>query len=415
MSHVHSKIIPLAIIPSVFISFFHGKIILITFICMLPIFIYFFNKFYIKRSNNTEIDKGKQIIKLFIFYNIFIVIRGISSIKDSNDFSNIFGNIIFYSLTFPLIIYYLNLCNFTTYVRQYIIYGIIATIIIAINGAGSGSMDVPHTISGLYIIGLMLPYLNKKWYFIIILTLVLVLLTNLGTRTNIINFTAYICLLLLSYSKQILLRTKKILSIILITMPIFFLILGLSGVFNIFKIGDIYQTSILISGGIKSGERELLVDSRTSIYEDVFNELKKENAYLIGLGANGKTETSLSDINNADFDKIYKSGRSSTESGMLNQIQYGGAFGFISYSLLFIYAVYLAIWESKNKYITLIGLFVAYKYTLSFIEDCTSTNINYLFIMIAIALCYNKKIRNFNNKEMEIYCHQIFKIKGNGI
>ena len=109
----------------------------------------------------------------------------------------------------------------------------------------------------------------------------------------------------------------------------------------------------------------MLVDSRTSIYEDVFDELNRRNAYLIGLTANGKTQTSLSDISNADFSEIYKNGRPGTESGMLNQIQYGGIIGFICYSVLFIGATYFAIWKSRNRYMILIGLFVSFKYILN--------------------------------------------------
>lgn len=407
-----SKIIPFILIPSIYISFFPGKIILITTICLFPFLFYYVKRFLFEKPKLNENKDNIIFIKIYLLYGFTTFIRGVFTINNLDDFSRLFGTSIYYYILFPLIIYYLNSYIFIKYVRSYVFYGIIAIIIISINGGGKGNSDVPHMISGFYVIGLMLPYLNeKRWWILILSMLIYVLTTNMGTRINIVNCCFFFFLLILFYLKQSLNFISKRLAIIFFLSPIILLILGITGIFNIFKIGDMIQTNIVVSGGVKKSDRDLLVDSRTSIYEDVFNELDEKNAYLIGLTANGKTQTSLSDIDNANFYEIYKNGRPGTESGMLNQIQYGGILGLICYSLLFIRATYLAIWQSKNRYMILIGIYISFKYFLSFIEDRMDVGIHYFFIIIAIALSFSSRLRNFNDDEMKLYIRNIFNKK----
>jgi len=405
-----SKIIPFIIIPSVYISFFPGKIILITTICLFPFLLFYIKRFLFEKYSIRENADSINIIKLYMIYGFITFLRGVFTIQNIDDFSRLFGSSMYYFILFPLVMYYFNSYIFVNYIRSYVFYGIIAIILISINGTKSGNSDLPHMISGFYIIGLMLPYLRKKWWFIIMPIVLYVLITNLGTRINIINCIFFLFLLSSFYLKRLFFyRLSKTIAITFLIAPIILLLLGITGVFNIFKIGDLYHTDIVVSGGIKNSERSLLVDSRTSIYEDVFDELNRRNAYLIGLTANGKTQTSLSDISNADFSEIYKNGRPGTESGMLNQIQYGGIIGFICYSVLFIGATYFAIWKSRNRYMILIGLFVSFKYILSFIEDRMDAGIHYFFIIILIALCFNRRLRFFNDYKMKLYIRNILK------
>ena len=403
----YNIILPL-IIPSIFISFFPGKIILITTICMFPYLIHYSYMYYIRKKINIEIQEGSTIIKLFILYCLITFLRGLFCLHNMNDLNRMLGDYIYYFILLPLIIYYFDLKTFTSYIKQYKLYSIISIIIIYINGAGDGSSDIPHMASGFYILGFMVPYLNNKYKYIILSILFFVFITNLGTRTNIISFIFYILLIILFSYKFLLFKMRKIMAISMWVIPIIFLILGLLGIFNIFKIGDIYENSITVSGGIKKGERDLFTDSRTSIYEDVFTELSNRHAYIFGLSANGKTETSLIDITNSQFSKIYSDGRPGTESGMLNHIQYGGLIGFIFYSLLFIYASYLAIWKSNNRFTVVIGLWIAFKYILSFIEDRMAINIHYFFIIIAISICYNNRIRKLDDLEIKKFFRYIF-------
>jgi hypothetical protein len=182
--------------------------------------------------------------------------------------------------------------------------------------------------------------------------------------------------------------------------------LGLSGVYNVFLIGENFKEFNIKS---QSNERNLLVDSRTAIYKDVFIELAKQNSIIWGLGGIGKTNTSLKEDELIDYAKIYKEGRRYTESGMLNQFQFSGFIGAFSYWLLLMNASFNAIFKSKNIFFKLLGLFMAFKVTYSFVEDPIYPNVATFYLMYFIGLCYNKKIRSFDNSQIKKLSYIIFK------
>ncbi|PXY45702.1 hypothetical protein DMB68_00465 [Flavobacterium hydrophilum] len=164
--------------------------------------------------------------------------------------------------------------------------------------------------------------------------------------------------------------------------------------------------SIETSNGNK---QDLLIDSRTSIYSDVFSELKKQEAFVFGLGASGKTKTSLTEVSYADFDKIYKEGRRRTESGMLNYIQWGGMIGGLVYFLLFVKASFLGIYRSRNWFCVMLGIWVAFKGLFSFIEDATYFSVSSIFIFFAIGICMSKKIRQLDDLEIKVFFKKTLK------
>ena len=133
----------------------------------------------------------------------------------------------------------------------------------------------------------------------------------------------------------------------------------------------------------------------------------KDDAVLFGLGSSGKTETSLIDVTSADFSEIYKEGRRSTESGMLNYIQWGGIVGGMVYFLLFVKASYYGIFKSRNWFCIMLGLWVAYKGLFSFIEDRISFSISSLFIFISLGICLNKNIRLMSDEKIKLISIQI--------
>jgi hypothetical protein len=199
----------------------------------------------------------------------------------------------------------------------------------------------------------------------------------------------------------------KTLRFVLLSLPPVFLILGLSGIFNVFLIGESLSWVVVDE---KKESQDLLIDSRTAIYNDVFGELERQDSFLFGLGASGKTKTSLTDISYADFDVIYKEGRRGTESGMLNYIQWGGIIGGLLYFLLFIKASYLGVYKSKNWFCIMIGLWVAFKGMFSFIEDRNFFSISTIFIFLAISVCMNKKIRSLRDNEIKLIFNKHLKI-----
>ena len=160
----------------------------------------------------------------------------------------------------------------------------------------------------------------------------------------------------------------------------------------------------------KGKTQDVFVDSRTEVYSDVLSQLSFDNAFVFGLGASGKTKTHLTNVQNSDFDKVYKEGRRGTESGMLNYIQYGGFLGALFYLILFMRASYLAVYRSNNWLIIMIGMWVSFKGFYSFIEDTTVFSVSTIFIFISIGLCFNNELRSLQDDEIKaLFRKKLFK------
>ncbi|MHB0755259.1 hypothetical protein [Polaribacter sp. M15] len=386
----------LSILPLLFIIFFPGKIAIITMICSYPLII---ARLYLK--NKTNNFDANFYIRLFQAYFLIVLLRGFINDNSEDDWK------ILFSMAIPLYLFvhfamYLptNIQAFANILQTFFSLVFILVIITFVFDIESS----PYLLSPIYIILLMMPYMGKKFILFVLLLSIFSFVSDIANRSNMLNITVafLISLTFIFKNSKAMLNLIIYLRAITLLFPILFLVLGLSGIFNIFLIGEAY-TDLKISNGGKK-EQVLLVDSRTSIYKDVFQQLVKDDAMAFGLGATGRTETSLADNLNAQiYSTIYKEGRPSTESGMLNYIQWGGIVGGFVYFMLFIKASYYGLFKSNNWFCKMLSLWVAYKAMYSFVEDKLTFSITSLFILISIGICLNKKIRQLKDNELKLF------------
>lgn len=391
----------LLIIPAIFTSFFYGKIVVVNSICLYTLF-FTIIILLLKQKNNLS-----EYLPFWIFYflNIVIFVRGIFDLKSYQDQISFFSNMIFITLLYPLYIILIRQYNIIKILKSILYIGFPLSIITYFFKPSDGFLSFQHNISFIYFFVLLIPFLKNKWKIIIILIVIIGVTYDITRRSFLINSFVSIFILILYYifSLKFLKKIAKYSLIILSISPIIFLILGLFGIFNVFKISE--DSGIVLKG---SGfERDALVDSRTEIYYDVFSELSNQNSYILGLGGNGKTPTTLSDISN-DYFLTYKEGRRGTESGMLNYFQWGGCLTAFSYFILLFYASYLAIFKSNNILHLLLGIFLSFKILYSFIEDQIATNLATFYIMAMIGFCYNRKIREMDNLTIKRMVSNVF-------
>lgn len=399
-------------IPLLYNFFFPGKIAIISMFCSYPVIILIINR-HLKDNLNILEKNTKLILKVFIGFNLIILLRGfidLSSIQDKQ---------VFFSASLPTFVllpisifaFIYNIENIKIAFKTFL-FIVLPFAFIMYGGEFLGMYDFSHAVSPVYLLIIFSPYLTRKWKIMVFILAFLSFFSDLTVRTNLLNIVvAYLIVFSFKFRRfQFLQTTFQFLRRLLLYSPILFLFLGFTGVFNIFKIGDYFEKYEIETN--KSGDKQdLLVDSRTAIYVDVFSELNDRKAFLFGLGVNGKTKTSLTDVSYADYDIIYKEGRRGTESGMLNYIQWGGLFGLISYYLLFIHASYLALYKSNNWLSKALGVWLAYKCLFSFIEDRLFFGIYAIFIFITIAMCLNNNFRKLNNTEMMLFAKNIFNKK----
>lgn len=407
LKKVSKYIILLLLIPSIYVFINPGKSVVISIICTFPLIgvsVLFLPKFLKLKF------EGKHYVYLFLLLNFIILFRGFLDAKSDQDWKVLLSMMLPICVLFPISIF-LGLKNNIILIlfSSFLKYGLLLSVILLF-GNELGMMGFPHNTSPIYLFILFLPYVKVKWRIFILAVVLVSFFSDLGMRSNMLNIIIALLIYSTYYLKRInfnlTLSLVKILRRIILIAPIIFIVLALSGTFNIFKIGEfIGEQNIEIGDGDK---QDVVVDSRTGIYTDVILELYKQKAFLWGLGGSGKTDTYLTELAWGDFAKTYKEGRRATESSMLNFAQWGGAIGVIIYLLLFAKASFLAIYKSKNWLSIMIGIWVVYKAIFSFIEDRVYVNLNSLFIMISIGMCFNEVLREMSDAEIKAFIRSIF-------
>jgi hypothetical protein len=401
----------LTIIPALYFAFFPGKIVLITILCSYPLI---FALVHFTLKNGFRNLDGLEFIKLFLVYNIIVFVRGIVDVQSSQDYKVLLQSGLVTSLFLPLVIQFSAYKNTIIIVfKSFLSYGLMLCSIMYFMPVNSGPLGFNAYISPITIILLFSPYLTKKYRPIIYLLVLISFFHDFSNRANLLNILVSV-LMLFTYlisKKKMTILLLKVISILLLISPIVFFGLGITGIFNVFTIGKLLpEYSLAVKK--KNVTQELFVDSRTSIYLDVFKQLKHDKMIFIGLGGSGKTKTALTEVIDADYDKIYKEGRRGTESGMLNMIQTGGLIGGLIYYFLFFTASYYGVFKSKNWFCVLLGVWLSYKCFFSFIEDPLSFSISSLFLFFSIGVCLNKNFRQLSDTELkELFNFKIFSLK----
>ena len=386
-------------IPSIYTGFYPGKITFVSFLCgWIFIWLYIHNR---KVLDFSEFD-GKSLFGLFFLFNVVMYIRGFFNIDSNTDLYAIPSSLFFLCFLIPSYMLLAQSVSLASIWKSLLFPGALLCLICYFFPPTDGMMSMAHNASFLNVFLLCLPFVSKKWRRRLLFAALLIALLDIDRRSILAN--TFFCMGLGLFATVALKRMVKTgMYLALILLPILFFALGVSGVFNVFQYMESsysYQT--------ERSERDMFVDSRTNIYDDVFSELQDQNAILWGLGGNGKTHTSLTELKNANYGDIYKHGRSGTESGMLNYIQYGGLIGFIIYGLLLSIGSYRAVFKSNNRLMALIGLYVAFKFLFSFVEDRVGFQPHTFYLFLTIGMCYNVKLREMDDDEMTEYIQQVF-------
>lgn len=390
--------IVLILLPAIYIGFFPKKIVIIETACFgLFLILLLYNRKYLRIN---EFD-GKYCFYIFFLFSIITYIRAFFNIDNSYDIISLASGLMFQSFLFPLFLYLSSPYHLRYIWKSFLQWGIPLCAICYFYPPSDGMRTFASNMAFINVFILCIPFVRIKYKIAIIIAVLITVSYNFDFRSILINnVIPFIIIIFWSFLRNRLIRKITISTLIII--PIVFLMLGITGKFNIFQFGNSMNFYLF------EKTRGLTIDSRTSIYEDVFHELDRKNAYIWGLGGNGKTQTSLSN-NETKYGKLLaKYGRRGTESGMLNFIQYGGIIGFFVYGTLLITAAYKAGFESKNTFMEMLGVFIAFKFLYSFIEDEIMPNANTFYIFLWIGMCYNKVFRNLTDTEIKRYLNKIF-------
>ena len=244
---------------------------------------------------------------------------------------------------------------------------------------------------------LFIPFVKTKWKLLIITVSVVSLLVALGFRTNIIKISiSYIIIFayyFFSVRKNIYLNFARL---FLFALPVILFVSAIVFNFNIFDELSRQKPYYVATRSGQDNEQNLVGDTRTFLYAEVLSQLYYSNSFVFGESAVGYYESKVFfNEGGAIGGKRYE-----TEVGILNIMLRYGLIGVISYLFLLFAISYVSINHSNNDLSKMIGLFIASRWLISFFEEFTQFDINFLFFWLILGLVSSTAFRKMTNNEI---------------
>lgn len=358
-------------------------------------------KYFFDKINKNDI----RVITYFLFWTIVCIVRGMFVAKGYWEWKGLINNIM--GLLLPLIAYSAtNRVIVRSFLSVYIKYGLplflIVFFLIQTDAYGFYLMPISFLI-------LFMPAIEKRYNIILFLFIAVIFISDLGARSNVIKFVVPLLTLILYYFRNII--TDKILNnirLVLIIAPFVFFSLAATNIFNVFNIGD-YLGEFSAEGTDDEGNRDevdLSRDTRTFLYFEVINSAEKHNYWIFGrTPARGNDSEFFGYL---EYELTGRDERLGNEVGILNVFTWLGIVGVLLYLFVFYKASYLAINRSNNIYAKMLGVYVAFRWLYSWIEDINTFSLNYFMLWIMIGLCFSYSFRSMSNYEVTIWIRSVF-------
>lgn len=338
-----------------------------------------------KKTRDVEIYPVKLPIPIIIYILLVIIsiFCGIFKATYYWDWKILYSNAMYYLLPLTSLFFYIPE-NLKQASRQWVKFAMIAFwfLLPIMQLECPAKFLVPFSFFILY-----WPYYNKKGIIICIFAFIFVFaFGTLGSRSSIIRFIASFTLsLLVLYSQKISKYVLMTITTLLFLIPIIFFSLGISGQFNIFKIGDYIDLDVTVENAYEEGETEnLSSDTRTFLYVETIQSAIEHNYLLWG---NSMSQGYYSKAF-AYADEVKGRGmRYACEVGILNVFINMGIIGVIAYMSIFLYTIVNVFINSRNKSLMILAILLSFRWFFSFIEEFSRYDLNMMFLWIEIAMC----------------------------
>lgn len=274
-------------------------------------------------------------------------------------------------------------------------------------------VDAYHFYLGpVILMGCFIPLLPKKWKIIVGVLVFVMLVGEFGARSQIIKaFVASVISVMCLFRRLISDKMIRIGHWTCYIMAIALLVLGISGRFNVFQ--DINESSQGKYTGtkMKDGQQvteDYTTDTRTFIYVEVIESALDHNYVIWGrTPARGNDSSFFGDYMAEELKTgLYE--RHSNELVHTNVFTWAGIIGVILYALLYLRASWLAVYRSKNYYIKLLGVFVAFRWMYGWVEDFNRFDIMNISLWMMIAICCSTMFREMSDTDFEQWIKGVF-------
>jgi len=232
---------------------------------------------------------------------------------------------------------------------------------------------------------------------LILIISVAVIFISLTHRAGVMRIVISYCIVLVYF----IIRNVKIHKIILylivlciMFLPLYFLYQGI--------MGDSIFEKIFNDSPVEYSQEDLMIDTRTFLYAEVFQDLKMSNALTLGKGtAGGYASISFQTLN-----------RQIVEVGFLQMLLKSGIIGFLVYFALLFSAVFKALGKSKSLFMKCLGILLASYLLMFFVENVIAFDLLNIVIWMVIGMCHSKELLSFNDNEIkQLYQNGIVKTR----
>jgi len=257
---------------------------------------------------------------------------------------------------------------------------------------------------------------KKSKVILLVLTfLIMFICFKEGARSHVLKFGIAMLFGFSLYFKAgwFYLKLIKFGRIFFLLIPIVLFSLGITNVFNVFKMdeyisGDYSFERIDTYGN--QNEESLVDDTRTFLYEEAVVSAVK-NEYVIFGRSFARGYDSFFQVRRSEkAGKVILSDTAEriSEVAIINIFTWMGIIGVIVYFFVFVKVTSLAIYHSNNSYIKIAGLYLSFRWMYGWVEDFQGLNISTLTMWMLIAICVSKNFRSLNNYHIKKYMFSIF-------
>ena len=258
---------------------------------------------------------------------------------------------------------------------------------------------------------LVCPYFDRRPLILVLAFSAIVMVAGtFGARSTFLRFAVCLIIALAVWLRRYV--PKSVIASVVIAeflLPFLLLVLGLTGVFNVFKIGDyIGANGVEVQNSYDSSETEDLgLDTRTFLYVEEIASAIKNNYVIQGRSLSRGYDSDY--FGTSDLEMMGRGERASSEVSILNVFNYFGVVGVFVYLTVFIGAVFSVFRHSRNKFMYFMAVFVGYKWLWAFVEDFTMFDMNNILMWVAISMCFSPFFLEMDDYQIARWANNLIK------
>lgn len=252
---------------------------------------------------------------------------------------------------------------------------------------------------------LFLPSLPFKRKILILTTITAAIIVVLDFRSFQLKIALALGLVVLFWFPNLFKRIKFGVHKFLFLLPILFLVGAVYFDFNVFDDGLNQNSKREYKVKVGTSESDLLADTRTFLYLEVFASMSNLGDILIGKGISGSYQSSF--FRGGGGDERGK--RYGSEVGILNIFLKYGLIGVLIYFFVVYKITDNALRHSKSNLVKLLALLLATRWPLMFVEEFTQYDLNFAFFWLFMGFISSNRILSFNDTQIK----ELFKRKIN--